>query len=55
MCANCGSVSIIGGDLLVQSRRQERFFCDIQCAGEYKKHHNHTAAYKAKWLLLALC
>lgn len=47
-CAHCGSVTILGGDLLTQSRKNERFFCDIQCAGEFKKWHNRTAGYRAK-------
>ena len=48
MCCQCGAVTVIGGDALGQSKTLERFFCDIECAGEFKKWHNKTVTYKAK-------
>lgn len=47
-CDNCGSVTILGGDLLRQNKKYNRFFCDIQCAGEYKRWHNQTEDYQEK-------
>jgi hypothetical protein len=48
MCCQCGAVTVIGGDALRRSKTLERFFCDIECAGEFKKWHNKTVTYKAK-------
>lgn len=45
-CDHCGSITILGGDALQQSNKHQRFFCDIECAGEYKKHHNRTKEYQ---------
>lgn len=50
-CAHCGSVSIIGGNALRQTKTLERFFCDIQCAGEYKRWHNRGAEYAKRYAL----
>lgn len=47
-CAHCGSVTICGGTKLHNATaRGRRFFCDIECANEYKKWHNRTEEYKS--------
>lgn len=46
-CDSCGSVTIIAGDRLHAFRKGSgRFFCDPQCAGDYKKWHNKTDGYR---------
>lgn len=47
-CTHCGSVTICGGTKLYNATLGGRkFFCDIECANEYKKWHNRTEDYKA--------
>lgn len=53
-CAFCGSVVVLGGNCLAQSKKYERVFCDIQCAGEYKKSHNRTVEYRQKTNITSL-
>ena len=45
-CRHCGSVFILGGDLLRQSASQKNAFCDIECANEYKRYHNKSESYQ---------
>jgi 5-methylcytosine-specific restriction endonuclease McrA len=45
-CNFCGSVVVIGGSQLTQSKEYNKVFCDIECANQYKKWHNKTPEYQ---------
>ena len=45
LCSFCGAVSIVGKDRARMGNDRKRYFCDIQCAGEFKKWHNKSAEY----------
>jgi hypothetical protein len=47
-CSECGSVVVLGGDRLRLAKQNGKAFCDIQCAGDYKRWHNKTAEYQQK-------
>lgn len=52
-CTSCGSVIILGNTRAANYRRKGVVFCDIQCAGDYKrwqytkKEHHEKAGYLA--------
>jgi len=45
-CDSCGSVIVMGSSQARLLRINGRMFCDIQCAGDYKRWHNRTTAYQ---------
>jgi hypothetical protein len=54
-CKFCGSVAIIGGDRLRMNKNRAvdagelRHFCDLECAGEFKKVHNKSQQYMERY------
>lgn len=47
-CTSCGSVIVLGGDRLRNYKSNGKAFCDIQCAGDYKRWHNVSEEYQQK-------
>src|SRR5690606_6202237 len=45
-CDSCGSVIILGASQKSAFSRFGKAFCDIQCAGDYKRFHNLSKEYQ---------
>lgn len=45
-CSSCGSVIVLGTKQASLARKGGRVFCDIECAGDFKRWHNRTTGYR---------